>query len=1064
MRRPPEELAFLRYLDEGDPEAMEQVFRLTAPKLLLVAAHLTRDAARAEDLVQATFLAALRDRGRFDRSCSLLPWLTGILVHRARDVQRREGRRRGDGPAEGLAAGLADEAARTPLDELVGEEIVGAVSSAIDELPDLYRDVLVLRLTHGLRPTEIAHALGRSPGTVRTHLQRGLDRLRSRLPEELALPALLVLEPERGLDAVRAAVVREAGRASGTAASTASAASSASAAGATNLGATIAMKATWIGAAAAATLVASLWMLSRSPAPASVDTTPAAPTDVVVAAGAPEIAAPRTAAPGPAGERVPAGGEVEALGSLRVRVRTADGEPAADVGVHLVAADAPGRGREARTGEDGELLFDALQAGAYRLLLDRAGERTVAIEAGPPRTLTITLPRGIDVEGRVVDLLGDPVPGAEIQRVQPGHPDFAHRVATAGDDGRFTLRDLEPESELLARATRYQPSAPEGVDGDPGDTVQVELVTGALGQRLAGVVVDGDGAPAAGVLVGIAVDEDAREQHEGLTDVDLEEHDAQSTKPLDREAFFVRTGADGRFETGEVPAGDALLFARGPEKDDPRVAVLRVRIARDGIHEVRLQLERGAEVYGTVRDETGRPFDGVVVRNTWDGTDELGSLEDDMGPLLGDRATLTDATGAYRLRGLLPGEHDLYVGEERAELCRGDVELAPGESAPWNPVLDQRGELRVRVLGPGDAPLVGWGVSARRDASHLGRSAYPRTDGEGRAVLEHVPVAEQRISVHAPLDAGEDLDGFPALVHDGALPGPDELVLRVDPLPSASIAGRLVRADGGALEGGKLRLVHADSRTDRLAPLREGTGAFDFDALPAGTYELDASAHGYPPGVRIGRWTLGPGQRLDAGELRLADPAVLSVDLRTGDGGAVEGAVVRVRTKPEDDAEHGYARALQRDEAGLWRSGPLPPGTYELSVSAVDVVPHLEVVELAGGPQLQHVVLSRGVECVLDVSFADYREGVSEPRALDAARIDVSVRDHRGEVVRSERWTKRWEGEQRRARFPMRLAPGTYDVAVTDQTMRRREDRARVELRVEVAAGDTVVVDVDLRQ
>lgn len=194
---------FVRFRRTGDPEALGRVFDALAPKLLLVADHLARGMADAEDLVQTTFLGALRDAARWDERRPLLAWLTGILVHRAQDARRRAGVR-AERPLEDAPEPRVDDDPRAGL-EL--RELAERVSRAIDALEEPYREVLVLRAVHGLSPTEIAHSLGRAPGTVRMQLQRGRERLREALPTEVALPALLLADDGRGLATVREAVL-----------------------------------------------------------------------------------------------------------------------------------------------------------------------------------------------------------------------------------------------------------------------------------------------------------------------------------------------------------------------------------------------------------------------------------------------------------------------------------------------------------------------------------------------------------------------------------------------------------------------------------------------------------------------------------------------------------------------------------------------------------------------------------------------------------------------------------------------------------------------------------------
>ena len=72
-----------RFRSANDLDALGEVFDRTAPDLLRLAAHLTRDASTAEDLVQQTFLVAIDRRASYERGRPLLPWLLGILSNEA---------------------------------------------------------------------------------------------------------------------------------------------------------------------------------------------------------------------------------------------------------------------------------------------------------------------------------------------------------------------------------------------------------------------------------------------------------------------------------------------------------------------------------------------------------------------------------------------------------------------------------------------------------------------------------------------------------------------------------------------------------------------------------------------------------------------------------------------------------------------------------------------------------------------------------------------------------------------------------------------------------------------
>jgi len=83
---------FVRYRDHGDLPALAAVFDAFAGHLLLVAGHLVRDGALAEDLVQTTFVEAMSSAARYDARRPLLPWLVRILTHHAKKLRRQRGR------------------------------------------------------------------------------------------------------------------------------------------------------------------------------------------------------------------------------------------------------------------------------------------------------------------------------------------------------------------------------------------------------------------------------------------------------------------------------------------------------------------------------------------------------------------------------------------------------------------------------------------------------------------------------------------------------------------------------------------------------------------------------------------------------------------------------------------------------------------------------------------------------------------------------------------------------------------------------------------------------------
>src|SRR5687767_2238182 len=153
--------------------------------------HLCRDAATAEDLVQTVFLQVLRDAERFDPRRPVMPWLLAMLEHRASDHRQRAHVRRERAPDADAAPPLATDA--SPERAAAAKEVRERVAEALAGMPRDYRDVLALRLVHGLSAVDIAHAHGVPPATVRTRLRRGLELLRGALPRGLATRGLMAL-------------------------------------------------------------------------------------------------------------------------------------------------------------------------------------------------------------------------------------------------------------------------------------------------------------------------------------------------------------------------------------------------------------------------------------------------------------------------------------------------------------------------------------------------------------------------------------------------------------------------------------------------------------------------------------------------------------------------------------------------------------------------------------------------------------------------------------------------------------------------------------------------------
>ncbi len=333
MSPSPADLAFVRFQTTGRSDALAEVFDLTAADLLRVAAHLAADAHAAEDLVQETFLAAIESRATFTAGEDVAAWLAGILRNRAR--------RRWRAQAQSVAGAAEATASRSitsdPAAKVLELELTAEVDAAVQQLPETYRPVLRLHLRHGLNSAEIALALDRPAGSVRTQLGRGLARLRARLPRGLAIGAVVLACAPRGLAALRETVVHAAARIAAPAATPVAVATLA-------LALALTMKKITLSAAAAALVIlAGAWQLGAFASPAFPPTVEPSVSLRADPPPAPALAVEHDATPAPTREVVATPTRTgRECGTLLVRARWKDdGTPAPCVTVVLLDETRP---------------------------------------------------------------------------------------------------------------------------------------------------------------------------------------------------------------------------------------------------------------------------------------------------------------------------------------------------------------------------------------------------------------------------------------------------------------------------------------------------------------------------------------------------------------------------------------------------------------------------------------------------------------------------------------------------------------------------------------------------
>jgi RNA polymerase sigma factor (sigma-70 family) len=130
----------------------------------------------AEDVTQEVFLRVFRSLRRWDKTRPLKPWIMTIAVNRCRTWMVQRARR------PELVAYLHETAASAPVDDAA--ELAREIQAALADLREDYRLVFTLFHEQGLPYEDIAEAVDKPVGTVKTWLHRArlevLERLRRR--------------------------------------------------------------------------------------------------------------------------------------------------------------------------------------------------------------------------------------------------------------------------------------------------------------------------------------------------------------------------------------------------------------------------------------------------------------------------------------------------------------------------------------------------------------------------------------------------------------------------------------------------------------------------------------------------------------------------------------------------------------------------------------------------------------------------------------------------------------------------------------------------------------------
>jgi len=189
-----DDATLVRRILDGDLVAFEHLMRANNRRLYRLARAALRDDAEAEDALQDAYLAAHRALAGFRGESSLSTWLSRLVSNECLARLRKKTRRDNIFPIGALDAEIDPELAmddtrqpEPPDRALVRTQMRGLLERCLDDLPQAFRSVFVLRAVEELSVEETAQVLGIPEATVRSRHFRARSLLREALAQEIDL-------------------------------------------------------------------------------------------------------------------------------------------------------------------------------------------------------------------------------------------------------------------------------------------------------------------------------------------------------------------------------------------------------------------------------------------------------------------------------------------------------------------------------------------------------------------------------------------------------------------------------------------------------------------------------------------------------------------------------------------------------------------------------------------------------------------------------------------------------------------------------------------------------------
>ena len=183
----PEETEVISRCQQGDQEALKEIFDKYHKKVYRIAYGVVRQREEALDIVQEVFIKLFRSIKNFKGRSHFYTYLYRMVMNTAIDHARRAGKQFISSLDEEGSFEPSDEVEKGPERILLHKELEERVKLAMDKLPAEQKAALIFRDVEGLSYQEMAEAMGCSIGTVMSRLHYGRKKMQELLKDYVEL-------------------------------------------------------------------------------------------------------------------------------------------------------------------------------------------------------------------------------------------------------------------------------------------------------------------------------------------------------------------------------------------------------------------------------------------------------------------------------------------------------------------------------------------------------------------------------------------------------------------------------------------------------------------------------------------------------------------------------------------------------------------------------------------------------------------------------------------------------------------------------------------------------------